>query len=109
MSTKIEPGTGATLLYPQDRMPYVVVGSTEKTITVVPLPMVSYQTGHKPRGKHNGFPVWDHTYTDDEIEEFTTKALIGPKRAYLRKDGRYYLGGTPMSVGKARFYRNYAD
>lgn len=113
MSTEIEPGsTGATLLYPQDRLPYVIVGYTEKTIDVVPLLMVSYDTGHQPSGKHNGYPVWDHTYTDDEIQRFAlevAKQGVWPKRAYLRKDGRHYLGGTPMHVGAARFRRDYAD
>lgn len=99
-------GMGATLCYPQDRHPYVIVavGATGKTVQVLPLKT----EGLKPTGKCNGFPVFDHKIEGDEIGKRMDGMAIR-KTAHLRKDGRFYLGGTPLAIGSAQYYRNYAE
>ncbi|WP_155855165.1 hypothetical protein [Actinotalea ferrariae] len=106
-------GMGATQVFPQDRYPYVVVAvsRTGHAIWVKPLKTVSTQTGHEPAGRCNGFPVWDHTYTDAEV-----KALVDqhaePTKLTRRGDGRYRPVGSgelAFGLGQARYFRNYAD
>ena len=97
-----EVGMGATMCYPQDCYPYVViaVGPNAKTLKVLRL----RTDGLKPSGQCNGFPVFDEDVPTDRIEGGTLPAI-----AYLRKDGRYYVKGTRLSVGRARYSRNWAD
>jgi hypothetical protein len=105
-------GMGASKLYPQDTYPMriVKVSDTGHAIWVLPVRSVSTVTGHTPAGSCNGFPVWDHTYTDAELEALT-ETHVEPAKATRRGDGTYRLAGgqTQIGVGYARYFRNYAD
>ena len=106
-------GMGATQLYPQDRYPYVVVevSATGHAIWVKPLETVSTATGHEPDGSCNGFPVWDHTYTDDELKTLVVERAE-PTKLTRRQDGCYRPVGSSdvtFGIGHARYYRNCAD
>lgn len=100
-----EVGMGATLLYPQDRYPYVITAVTAKTITVQRVETVSTKTGHSPSHYNGPYPVWSHTYTAEELDNL---AIDGERRAYLHRDGRYYLGRTPLLVGEAIYHRDFS-
>ena len=106
-------GQGATEVYPTDRYPVrvVKVSGTGHAIWVLPVESVDRSTGHEPARFCGGFPVWDHTYTDAELDRFTTGHPATARKATRRKDGRYCLVGSDIrvSVGQARLYRNYAD
>lgn len=93
---------GATLCYPQDRVPYLIVRVTPNTLVVRP---ISYD-GIKPTRYINGFPYFDHLFTFNELQ---TRVYGKPQRAYLRKDGRYYLGGNLLITHEARYRRDYSD
>lgn len=102
-------GQGATLHYPQDTYGFVVtkVSDSGKTVTLAELVSPSLATGHTV-DRHDGpFPIWDHTYTEDEL-----KSMIDPQGKVttirLNKKGRWASKGTPFTVGKARYYRNYS-
>lgn len=112
-TTDPEIGMGATEVLPQDRYPYVVVGkaTSGKTVWLKPLRTVSRATGHEPARECGGFPVRDHTYTEDELV-----ALVEPTaeltRVTRRANGRWVKTGTrdvEFLFGHARYYRNYAD
>lgn len=95
-------GDGATLVLPDDRYPYVITGFTKMTVSVRPVNTDNLE----PEGKCNGFPVFNHTFTREELAE---RAYGKDQKAYRRKDGRYYLNGIVLSLYGARYYRNYAD
>ena len=105
MSERIKPvvGMGATLAYPQDRYGYVItnVSKSCKVITVRRLSDDVLQPAHYC----NGYPVFDHIFCG----LMDLDCYEGEWKAYLHKDGRYYLGGTLLSIGTARYYRNYAE
>lgn len=100
---------GATLLFPQDRIPYVVIAATKsgKSLTAVRLATVDLTTGHKPARYDGPFPVWSHFYTD---EERRTMRLEGNEVTlrWSEKKQRYTNGGTPFSVGTAQYHRNHS-
>lgn len=100
---------GATEILPSDRYPYVVIGETRTSYTLWPLICVSTKTGHKPDHYNGPYPVWDHSYTKDELYDLREpdgEALIVRKH----KDGNYYSArGIPFSIGVARFCRDYSD
>lgn len=110
MENMPQVGQGATEFLPQDRWGYVVtkVSKTGRKITLNRLETPSLSTGHQPEGNCNGFPVWDHTYTDEELQ---TMRRDGDVYAfYSDKRGGFTIGGyAPVSVGFARYYRNFAD
>ncbi len=109
--TNSRVGTGATLIYPDDRAPYVIIEDRGDTLVLKELHTVSKETGHKPRSFQNGYPVWDHTYTPEEIARFcpasggvgtvVTVHQVG-QDSYTDAEGLVYL------IGRARYYRNYA-
>lgn len=102
----------ATLLYPDDCYPYLVLSvSPSGSFAVVErLQEVSGKTGHKPEGNHNGFPVWSHYYTTDELQSMRyPEGKRETQKAHRRKDGRYYLGGVVMTFAYARYRRDYSD
>lgn len=91
-----------TIRYPQDAYPALIVGRTAKTLTCR---MVSVD-GLTPTGSHNGFPVFDHTFT----EEQAAARLVGkPFKVYATKTGWRYGSCLPVSLGQARYFRNYSD
>ena len=105
-------GMGATQLYPQDSYPVriVRVSDTAHAIWVLPVRSVNDSTGHTPAGSCNGFPVWDHTYTDVELDALT-ETHVTPLKATRRTDGTYRVvgGQTQIGIGQARYHRNFAD
>ena len=106
-------GQGATKCYPTDKYPMrvVKVSVTGHAIWVLPVKSVDMSTGHLPDGTCNGFPVWDHTYTEAELDLLTSTHPSYAQKATHRQDGTYRLVGTEtqVAVGHARLYRNYAD
>lgn len=110
---------GATLCYPQDRYPYLIVGATRsgKTINLSSLPTDAFKAGFSPAGFHNGFPVWDHTWTEEEMEAFLKdeeEPISRPSRKVIKarwstRFQRWTCNGTPIHVGHARYFRDYSD
>lgn len=107
---RVQPavGMGATLCYPQDKYPLLITKVTAKTICV----RMVHTSGDtapdiKPADRCNGFPVFDYQYSAEELQ----KAAYGEEiRCYKRQNNRYYTkGGSPIALGFARYYRNYAD
>lgn len=102
-------GEGMTLCYPQDSYPYVVVRVSDsgKTVWVKALKTVDLNTGHKPARFDGPFPVWDHTYTEEErasmVADYANERLVR-----LSKHGYWTSKGANFAVGGARFHRNYS-
>lgn len=103
-------GQGATLHYPQDKTPYVVtaISPTGAKVTLEALKTAEGLTGHDPAGECNGFPVFDHEYTEDELATMRYDTPH-PEYAHRRRNGRYYMGSCRITFSGARYYRNYAD
>lgn len=100
---------GATLILPSDRYPYVVVRSTRTTFVLCKVSEVDTTTGHKPAYYNGPFPVWDHTYTEDELERLMIFGL-GWVVVRRHQDGGYYdRHGNLYSIGVARYHRDYSD
>lgn len=107
----IVAGTHATLIYPQDSYPMVVsrVSESGKTVWLRSLLPVSKDTGHAPAHFNGPWPVWDHTYTEDEVQDLVIEHAL-ERRASLRKDGTWKISGATSTVmmGTARYYRDYS-
>lgn len=111
-------GDGVTLHYPQDSYGMVVVTATATTVKVAGMPTNPDWTGGVPARYDGPFPVWSHTYTDEQRAEYLARVLADPEprlRTFtLRKDGRWYEKGTPMrermylSTDGARYHRNHS-
>ncbi len=112
MSTRTIPaavvGQGATMHYPQDSYGFVIVevSPSGKTAKVAPLKTVDMTTGHEPAYFNGPFPVWSHSYTEEElvsmrIEDAPLSTIRLTKRGWSKN-------GTPFSVGGARFHRDYS-
>lgn len=94
----------ATMCYPQDKYPLVVVKRTKTTLTLARIST----NGLKPDGYHNGFPVYDHRYTVEEAQELVIEG--NTIRANLTKRGTYQTSGCiPIRLGEARFYRDHSE
>lgn len=107
---KAEP-VGATLTYVTDSHGYVVVAAspTGKQVTLVPLASPDLSTGHKPAEYNGGYPVWSHTYTDEELA-WMARPQFGSRTArWSEKKQGFYVHGARVRVGTARFYRNFSD
>lgn len=104
-------GGGATHALPQDRMPFVVtaISASGAKVTLEALQTVGGHTGHEPAFHVNGWPVWDHEYTDEELKTMRYEGPEFPQYAHRRKDGRYYMDGQRVYFGGARYHRSYAD
>lgn len=98
-------GDLATLCYPSDLYPYIVtaVSPTGRKATIAPIDYTKVQT---LAGYHNGFPVHDHSFTAAEALEHVQRDW--PRTAYLGANG-YTEGGTPLTLGVARYRRDYSD
>ncbi len=99
-------GMGASLVYPSDIYPYVVVRVvSDKVIDVARL-----RHDHlKPNGDHNGFPVYS-AVIDPADYAIAAGWEKSPERARKHKDGRWYLGGSsPLSIGYAKYRRDWSD
>lgn len=102
-------GDGMTLHYPQDSYPYVIVRVSDsgKTVWAKPLQIVDKTTGHEPARFDGPWPVWSHTYTDEE--RATMVEENAPERAIrLSKHGYWTSRGSDFSMGAARYHRNYS-
>lgn len=101
----VKVGMGATICYPQDAYPAVVtkVSKTGKVITVERLETVSAKTGHKPARFDGPFPVWSHTYTDEELQSMRT----GATAVYTWRESTGTWGPN-VRVGSAHYERNYS-
>jgi hypothetical protein len=101
---EIVTGMGATLCYPEDKVPYVVTAIKGNTVIVQ-----SVNSDDLPKsGDCNGFPVFDHTFTAEELEARKVPQTAVTLRCH--KDGRWYnSGGTRFVIGYARYFRNYAS
>jgi hypothetical protein len=126
MTEDIRVGMGATAIYPQDRYPHVItkISASGKTLTLEPLHTVSRATGHEPDRFSGDFPVWDHTYTAEELEALRysdeerksyeeSHAHLGGGLAFTIRltDAGWRRGGkrgTPFHVGEARYLRDYS-
>lgn len=107
----LQVGDGVTLVYPQDRYGYVVISRTAKRAKVVELDAPSAKNGYEPERYDGPFPVWSHTYTDDELmAAVATADEDHTKTISLRGDGRWYFPGanTPVWTDQAHYYRNYS-
>jgi len=98
-------GQGATLVYPEDRYPYIIIGVSPSghriTLQEVQAKAVA------PADTHNGFPVFDHVYSEAELAQ--AELLKRTVTATRRRDGSYYVGGSKMEIGQARYYRDYSS
>lgn len=103
-------GDGMTIEYPQDRYPLMVtrVSPSGKTAWVKSVRTVDRSTGHEPDRFDGPFPIWDHTYTAEELAELVNEAA--PEMMVRRsRDGlSWSLNGTHVSSGGATFKRNYS-
>lgn len=110
VTVTVKAGTPATLLYPQDAYPYVVtrVSASGKTAWMERLVLVNATTGHEPAYSNGPFPVWNHTYTTEEVA--TMGSGSAEVRISERKDGSWRVAGstTPVQVGRARYYRDFS-
>jgi hypothetical protein len=103
-------GDGMTMAYPQDYYPYVIVrvSPSGKTVWVKPLEEVSTKTGHSPARYDGPFPVWEHTYTDEERKSMIRNDAPEQKVTRSRDGLSWSLHGTPMLRGGAGYRRNYS-
>lgn len=102
-------GMGATIVYPQDNYPAVVVrvSKSGKTAWLKRLRTVDGTTGHEPARYDGPFPIYDHVYTDQERQDLLLDHSQ-EQRVSLRKNGRWAAGETPVRMGEARYYRNFS-
>lgn len=93
----------ATLVYPDDRYPLVIIKRTKTTLTLARL----NTDGIAPADYCNGFPVYNHRFTVEEAEARITDRT---ETAHKTKRGTYQLYGyAPVRLGEAHYYRNMAD
>ena len=116
-------GMGATLHFPQDTYPYVIVAVSKsgKSATIERLHTVDKSTGHEPSRFDGPFSVWDHVYTPEELQahRYTKEEIerFEAARVYtgekflttirLGKNGWGYKG-LRFTVGTARYHRNFS-
>lgn len=104
-----DAGVGAYRSYPQDDYPMVVVKASKsgKAITMLSLRTVDLTTGHQPSRYDGPFPVWSHTYTDQERIDLRQEGTEVVAR-WSEKRQRYTISGTPVGVGNAVYHRNFS-
>ena len=112
MKNTVDPGhpmygTPATLVYPTDRYPYVVVGGAPSGHYLFVAPVDYHKIGVTSSGTHNGFPVNDTSYSSSDA--LANANLAGVRRITRRRDGRYTDHGTPYVLGHARYRRDWSD
>jgi hypothetical protein len=109
-------GTGITRHLPQDSYGYVVVSvsASGKSAKVVQMP-TPMELGHEVSRYDGPFPVWSHTYTQDELDAqvLAARPMGAVRNISLRKDGSWrfageYGTGTALNVERATYYRNHS-
>lgn len=99
-SNDVQVGMGATLCYPQDRWPYVVIGIGKYSLKVQRL-----DTSGLGVTTPLGYGIADHTLKPEEY-----RPIGEVEHAWKHKDGCYYMGGyIRLTIGKAHYYRDYND
>lgn len=103
-------GDGMTLCYPSDRYPYVVVwrSASGKTVRVKPLRIVTLDTGHAPDRFEGSFPVWDHTYSEQERRDLIADDGAERTVRFTAASG-WTSRGADFAAGGATYYRNFAN
>jgi hypothetical protein len=98
-SANVKVGMGATLCFPSDRRPYVVVSVGRASLKVQALDT----RGIGVTGL--GYGVADHTLSPEEYRP------IGKlERAWKHKDGFYYMHGScRLCIGEAHYRRDFND
>lgn len=94
-------GDLATLVYPQDRYPYIVtaVSPSGAKVTLAELE----RAASEPAAYAGPYPIWD---CDGDPTRFTGRTI----EAHRKADGRYAVAGsTPISFGRARYHRDWSD
>lgn len=103
-------GTLATLVYPSDRYPYVVVGgsSTGSHLIVAPVDYDALTTkGDNVRdGSGNPWPRIQRSFTREEALAHHTPERA--RRINRKKDGTYADHGTPFRLGTAFYDMDYS-
>lgn len=96
-------GNPATLTYPHDRYPYIVtaVSKTAHTITLQALDT----DGVEPQGFWNGCPVYDHTFKLPDTAKRAERTI----QAKRNRAGSYQVGDVPVTLGMARYCRDFVD
>lgn len=104
----IQVGKGMTKSYPQDSYPYVIVRVSDsgKTVWVKPIKSVNLETGHEPAYFNGPFPVWSHSYTEEEMQSMMIKEA--PELAVRLTKRGWSHRGIPFRAGKARYHRDYS-
>ena len=91
----------ATMVYPSDRYPLLIVARTRKVLTVARLD-VDNLPEHVSR-----WPVVDWILT---LEEAVARVTDRLDTAQLHRDGKYWMNGCcPVAFGRARYYRDWSD
>lgn len=91
--TEPKPGDGATLICWSDRRAYTVVGVRKKYI------LVSRDIAERTDQNFERGPQ-EYIYRTDPDAEVL--------KAYLRKDGNYYIGNMVLKVGYRNEYYDYS-
>lgn len=110
-TNELAVGTAASINFWQDIVPAVVtkVSKSGKTAFIQRIENVSLHTGHTPAHYNGPWPVWDHTYTEEEVANLPR---VGEEtRISLRKDGQWKVSGSTATVtfGKARYRRDWSS
>jgi hypothetical protein len=101
MTTRIaKVGDPATMHYPSDQYPYVVV-AVSASGSKITLEALDY-SGLAPAYHAGPFPVFDSEVPTD----WRTGRMIV---AHLAREGYNYAGSTPISIGYARYRRDHSD
>lgn len=114
MAQVAQVGEGATLIFPQDKYPYVVtrVSASGKVAWVKRLQIVDTSTGHQPDYYLGPWPVWDHEYTKAELVSLAREDAR-EERIYRDKNGYWRMSGWDskplVALGRARYRRDYSD
>jgi hypothetical protein len=101
----------ANLNYPSDTYPFEVLGISPSGsfIKVRPMDYALAADSPKLEFQPGGF-VGHFSNLRDQKWVYSSRPSAPVQKAYLRKNGRYYLGGTPMSLSvKPYYFRDWND
>jgi hypothetical protein len=101
----------ANLCYPSDVYPFEVLGVSPSGSQIKVRAMSYKIAADSPKLDFTpgGF-VGHFSNLRDQKFDYAPDHTAPISVAYLRKNGRYYLGGTPMSLSdKPHYYRNLND
>lgn len=93
-------GDPATMVYPSDRHPYVVI-AVSKNGSKITLEALDTE-GLTPAYRNGPFPVFD---AEVDTSRRTGRTIV----AHLGRNGYNYAGSTPISIGHARYHRDWSD